>query len=433
MDAVAKQVDSSNKRDVLLWRLEQGAIHQMAGEAYESNLAFDIAESLVDDYELQAKTKIGSEASAIFTNQASLPYRGKEFEKIMMNTYKATNFMALGEMENARVEFNRVYQRQRNAIEANARRIQEAEDIAEAAKSGKLKNKGKNANYNVDLAMRDRKLAAKTNNMLAAVDARILPYADYVNPYASLLEGIFFLHTAINQNDAERALGCFKRVSSMSPGTFIQEDYRLAESVAAGSSVDPVTYVIFATGSAPNLKELRIDLPLFLVSNVTYAGAALPQLEFQDHYVTHLTAQTSSGSSYTSQLVSCMDVIVSKEFKNDWSSVLTKTLISAGVKATAGYLAEQSVADQGWAAQLAVQIANASIQAASNRADLRTWTTLPKQFQYARIPTPSDGNLNLTIGTWSQSVKVKDNKTQILIVRSINPEIAPKITCITLN
>lgn len=431
--AVASQVGSSKKRDLILWRLEQGAIHQMADEPHESNLAFDAAESHVDDYELQAKIKVGSEASAIFTNQAKLPYRGKEFDKIMMNVYKATNFMALGEVENARVEFNRVYQRQKNAVESNARRIQEANDIADAAKRGELKDKGKKVNYNVDLAMKDPKVAAKTSNMLAAVDARILPYADYVNPYATFLEGVFFMHTAVNQSDAERAEGCFSRVRSMSPGTFIEEDYEQAKSVALGTTAEPVTYVIFATGSAPSLKEFRIDLPLFLVSNVTYAGVAVPQLDYRDNYVTHLTAQTSSGDSYTTELVSSMDVIVSKEFKNDWPNVLTKTLISAGVKATAGYIAEQAVKDEGWAVQLAVQLANATMQAALNRADVRTWTTLPKQFQYARIPTPIDGNLELKIGTWTHSAKVDANKTQILMVRSINPETAPKISQLALN
>jgi hypothetical protein len=95
-------------KDEIIWRLEQGATLRMAGLAdlslvphplrapdpapageaatvpltpltpddvhalylRQSNAAFDRAEERIDDYERQARVKVGSELGAIFTNQA---------------------------------------------------------------------------------------------------------------------------------------------------------------------------------------------------------------------------------------------------------------------------------------------------------------------------------------------------------------------------
>ncbi|HZI31747.1 MAG TPA: hypothetical protein VFF11_05360, partial [Candidatus Binatia bacterium] len=45
---------------------------------------------------------------------------------------------------------------------------------------------------------------------------------------------------------------------------------------------------------------------------------------------------------------------------------------------------------------LFVQLATAAYQMAVNIADTRTWTTLPKEFQICRFPTPPDGRIELS-------------------------------------
>jgi len=77
--------------------------------------AFDAAEAKVNAWEEEAKVKLGSEFGAAMTNQANLPYRGRAYDKVMMNTYKAVGYLALGEKDKARVELNRSLQRQRDS------------------------------------------------------------------------------------------------------------------------------------------------------------------------------------------------------------------------------------------------------------------------------------------------------------------------------
>ena len=43
-----------------------------------------------------------------------------------------------------------------------------------------------------------------------------------------------------------------------------------------------------------------------------------------------------------------------------------------------------------------MQLGTAAFQIAVNIADTRTWTTLPKEFQICRFPTPADGKIDLS-------------------------------------
>lgn len=434
---LAERANNAKEEDKLLWLLEQGAISRITGDLDDSTYALDQAEALVNGFEEQAKVKVGSEAQAILTNQAALPYRGKEYDKIMMNTMKAANFMSSGNYESARVEFNRTHQRQRNALEFNKQRIKKDKEAIDAAKQGELELDGRSAKYDVEAAMKDPSVSAQTKQILSEIEGRLnnnQAYADYVNPFAVFLEGVFFMNTSLVQNDAERALKNFQRLSSMCSNPFIEQDLKLAESLVHGESITPVTYVIFETGYAPSREEFRIDIPLFVVgSNLPYIGAALPRLVYNDDFVQELTAAVSTGEEYRSVLLADIDHIVSKEFQNAWPSMLTKTLISTGVKGAIAYALQDSVKNESLGVQIAVGITVAAIQAGTTRADLRTWASLPKQYQYARFPTPADGFVNLDVGSRNEIVFVEPNKTNVIIVRSVSPDIEHTITKFDLS
>lgn len=136
MQAAASQISAeADKRgegkDAIVWRLEQGAVLRAAGRLEDSNKAFDKAEELVNKYEEAAKMSVSREAIAAVTNLTTLPYEGFAYDKIMMNTYKALNYLELGDYEKARVELNRAYERQRDAVYINSKRIEKAQEEVE--------------------------------------------------------------------------------------------------------------------------------------------------------------------------------------------------------------------------------------------------------------------------------------------------------------
>ena len=109
-EATLKADKEAGGKDAVIWRLEQAAILRAQGRYAESNKAFDEAQAKIDEYAEQAKVKLGAETAAMFSNLANLPYRGRAYDGIMLNTYKALNFLALHDLDKARVEIIRAYQ-----------------------------------------------------------------------------------------------------------------------------------------------------------------------------------------------------------------------------------------------------------------------------------------------------------------------------------
>src|SRR5215469_1945661 len=99
-----KRVEKSgpNGRDMVIWTLEEGATLRALGDYQESNAAFDRAQTRMDEFAEKAKVSISRETGALLSNQANLPYEGRAYDGIMLNTYRALNFLALDQPENAR-------------------------------------------------------------------------------------------------------------------------------------------------------------------------------------------------------------------------------------------------------------------------------------------------------------------------------------------
>jgi hypothetical protein len=81
--------------------LERGLLLHYAGRYAESNDVFDRAEILSED--LYTKS-ISREAAALVTSDLALEYVPKPFEQVLINYFRALNYMFLGEKEDAIVE-----------------------------------------------------------------------------------------------------------------------------------------------------------------------------------------------------------------------------------------------------------------------------------------------------------------------------------------
>ncbi len=58
----------------------------------------------IDEYNQKAKIRVGQEVAALMSNQANLDYEGRSYDGIMLNTYRALNYLAMGDTERARPE-----------------------------------------------------------------------------------------------------------------------------------------------------------------------------------------------------------------------------------------------------------------------------------------------------------------------------------------
>jgi uncharacterized protein len=374
-----KQADkNANNKDAIIWRLEQGAVLRANGQYEDSNKAFEAAQGKIDDYAQKAKVRLSQETGALLSNQAELDYEGRAYDGIMLNTYRALNYLALGEPDKARPELIRAYQRQQDAVQDNAKRIEKVQDEA-------AQNKDSAA---IKRAQNDPGLQSQIQNASTNLND-LKPYAAYVNPFTVYLDGLFFMTDAGDNSDLERARKSFERVVDFAPDNrYVKQDLTMVDGLINGQPLAPTTFVIFETGCAPVRDQVRIDIPI-IVTKVSYIGAAFPTLKPQGNYVPSLTV-TADGKNFGTSLVSDMDSVIGLDFKNEMPIVITKTIAATVVKGVAAYAANQAAGQQNEWAGLLTQIGTAIYQAAVNIADERTWTTLPKQFQACHFPTPSD-------------------------------------------
>ena len=383
--------------------------------------AFDQAEARVNKYEDEARTKVGSEFGALLTNQASLPYRGRAYDKVMMNTYKALTYLQLGEKDKARVELNRALQRQRDAVADNQKRIAAAQEAAEKAARGELKDEsGKSASYDSKKALADPHTGPALQAALDASVAPLKPYGDYVNPFAVFLDGLFFSVLGETGDDWERGRKSFERVAALVPeNDYLRADAEAAARAAEGQAPAGVTYVIFETGAAPRRTETRIDIPTFaFTSKLAYVGAAFPKLVFNGDYFGGLSI-LADGRSHTTALVASMDSVVANDFKNEWPAVVTKTLIATATKAIIAASVQREMEEKNGAlAGLLTGLALGGLNAATTIADTRTWTSLPKEFHYARLATPASRELTVAAGPNQQTIKLSDGTVNVVYVKS---------------
>lgn len=409
-----------NNKDTVIWRLEQGYALHATAKFTESLQAFQAAEDKIEQYDARAKVKLGNETGAILSNQANVPYEGRDYDRVLLNTYKALDYLALGQVDKARPELIRAYQRQQDAVANNQKRIAKAQQEIQTAKEDP---NAQSASQSVEQAKRDPQVSGALDTHFKKLDS-LKAYADYVNPFPVYLDGVYFLHLAADASDRERARKSFERVRGLAGDNgYIRRDLQIAEQAANGQPPPAMTYVVFETGSAPWRDQFRIDLPLFFIGdgNVPYVGAAFPTLELEGSYVSGLTA-TAAGTPNVTVTLASMDSVVGQDFKNELPSIITKTMLSTTIKAAGAYAVNKAASDQTPIGGLFAKIVTGVMQAVVNISDTRTWTTLPKEYQFCSFPTPGDGKIDLSLPNGQRSsVSVVANSVNLIWVRSVQP------------
>ncbi len=367
------------KGEDLLWALQLGTVQRIQKEYTKSTESFDKAEEMLKYYDEQSRLADGIGSTIV--NENIIPYRGEEYDGVMVNVYKALNFMAEKEFDLARVEFNRALDRQRRAKEKFSEEIHKLQ-----AELEKDQQKNSFSKSNVENPETQELLAQKYPNLY-----NFEAYPDFVNPFATYLAGVFFNLVG----DHSKAVDLLKESYGMvGDNAYIAEDLSITENKLDGKGkLDDTIWLIFENGLGPVKKEFRLDIPLFVATDeIKYIGVALPELEFRDRAYQYLVAEVD-GKDYKTCLVSDMDRVVQTEFSKDFKGILTRAIVSTTAKAIAQYALEKQ--DSSVSSSLA-SLFMAAYSYATTAADVRIWTTLPKDFQIARFPKPKDGKLKIT-------------------------------------
>ena len=396
------------KGEDLLWALQLGTVKRIQQDYAKSTESFDKAEDMLKYYDEQST--LGDGIGSTIVNENVIPYRGEEYDGIMVNVYKALNFMAEKNFDLARVEFNRALDRQRRAKEKFNEEINKLRTELE-----KEQQQNEFSKSNVENPQTAELLAQKYPNL-----HNFEAYPDFVNPFATYLAGIFFNLVS----DHAKAVDLLKESYGMvGENGYIAEDLRATEDILDGKSrLEDTVWLIFENGLGPVKKELRLDIPLFVATDdVKYVGIALPELHFRNQAHQYLIAEVE-GKDYETRLVSDMDRVIRTEFSKDYTGILTRAIISATAKTVAQYALEKQNSSNSSIASIFM----AAYSFATTAADVRIWTSLPKEFQVARFPKPKNGKLKVKPpGSVPVEINIPDCNNAIVYVRITTDQAEP--------
>ena len=389
----------------VIYSLEGGTVLQAAGQLEASVAEFNEAYDAIRPYlDSAAEAKVTEEAAAAITNQTVRTYRGQSYDRIMMNTYQALNYWRLGDSAKAIVELRRAYEWQKDAIDRNAARIQNEQEAIEKA--------GSKDGYDTKKTLSDPGFQQKMDEAFGPIrDMR--GYANYEIPFASYLRGLSYL-SGKTTAELEQARAIFRYVVGLMSGPsaeLVKADAMLAENALQGKAVPKMVYVLLEAGQSPTLKELRLDIPIFL-PNVPYVAAAFPLLSRSELPTTAAFSVDGGAAPVQSALLTDMEGVVAADYNQRLPGIIVATLVSSAAKAAATYAAKKAAGNYGL-------IAGVIYQAATNSADLRIWTTLPKQVLWARSLRPEAGKVTVVLADGQRigPIDVPDSTVSIVHLR----------------
>lgn len=438
------QVEEASEGDALVWQLDYASILRAEGRTKEALTAFERAAGTLKEWDEKPEIQLSKEVVASITNLSSLPYRGRSSDAIMLHTYRALSFLENGNADSARVALNAAYQAQKDAVERNAKEIENAK-----------KEASENAESSEKL-ISDSGVQSKLDEEKKSLEnVRVL--ADYVNPFSTWLYGIYFLNAGLDSSDVERARNALSRVKEMyKENQYVAIDLAACEATGKPSE-DNLTYVVFESGLAPTLGVTRIDLMLPVPiggGRVTVAPVSivLPKLVLEDRRSFHglfpfVSVQTSSGNAapqnvpelsvngLAAQEICDMNSVVRTDFDNAFPAVLTRTLVTSFVK-TAASAAANAVALEyarrdgsvgAMAVALGTVVGTSAFTYGTSGADVRCWQTLPQNFSIVRLKTPASRKITVKVGAREFDVPLVDARVNLVVVKTTSTESKPVV------
>ena len=397
--------------DTILWGIQGGSLARNCMDYKKSITLFDKAEQKYKedvDKDNVANNALESSASVLVNNNVN-DYEGNTYEKVMVNTYKALDFASLNDHQNARVEFNRALDRQRRAKEFYESEIKDKKEELSKKKAEDKTAKKKTEAIDTMKAAENSKtqdaIYKKYNSLLNDFDA----YPDFVNPFTTYISGIYFMLNG----DGAKARDLLKESLSMAPkNKQILSDFKLSDKYVSSlrHSKNNYIWVIYENGHGMVKDELRIDIPLFIfTSKVYYTGIALPKIVEKNPSYAYLNVEGKNTIE-----VCNMDNVIKTEFKKRFPLIVTEAVLNTVVKT----IAQQQLTDKGG---LIGGLAGALYQGLTNKADVRSWTALPKNFQSVRVKnTGKPLEIKTDKGEVIKTILLPKDKNAMVYVRSQN-------------
>lgn len=391
-----------NNRNRLLYYLDRGYVSWMRNNYLQSVEHLNIAENIIDDYSIN----LGAEALALVSNPMMKPYRAEDFEVVMVNCFKAINFMQLGNFEAAMVECRRInlklnalndkYPRHKNRYSNDA--------FAHTMMGLLYDSNGDNNNafiayrnaleiYETDYAKNFNIQPPQQLKLDILRTAYLTGFGDELNFYERKFgmkytpaqkpdaEMIFFWMNGFCPVKDEMSINfaIVRGVGGMV--TFVNEREGFSFPFFLGSSSEK--------DALSNLKLIRVAFPKYVERKPTSVSAVI----------------TSGSASYPLQPVQDINAIAFKTLQDRFMREMANSLLRVALK--------QALEEATRSKDKNMGVIFSILNAATEKADTRNWQCLPHGISYTRIPLVAGEN-HLTLNVKMQKNKIVSSDVSLV-------------------
>ncbi|WP_220470062.1 MULTISPECIES: COG3014 family protein [unclassified Colwellia] len=391
-----------------LSQLEKARLQFLSHDWLASQKSFELAYQQVQAEEQAAKIQISSglkKVSAVVTNDNAIGYEIPSYEQGMLHSYQALNYLYQGSLEGALVEVRRANLVQERALKTNQAELYKAEE--EMAEKGINSNKLYENFPSMDNLIGDLKNS-------------------FQNAYTFYLSGLLY-ETAKKFDDAYID---YKRALEIYPNnTFVQQDVlRLANKLNMNEELARFEQrfgryqgqnkintgqivVIFEQGIVSAKEEASLNLPIFNTrSDFKFFTFALPVYRGRLPALIPLSISIDE-KSYLSQEIVRLQSLASKDLKEKLPGLVTRQAIRLVAKEQIRQNLSKSGGDVG-------NILASLYNIASEKADTRSWSSLPDNVQIMRLDNVAVGQKKLTISYAGKKqlvdIDVAENRTTLI-------------------
>ncbi|ALO33677.1 hypothetical protein CMT41_02325 [Colwellia sp. MT41] len=394
--------------------LEKARLEFLASQHQQSQQDFAQVYRHVQQAEQAAKIQLSrglENIAAVISNDNATRYDIPYYEQSMLHSYQALNYLSQHDLSGALVEIRRANLVQNKALRANQKALYDSQQ--------KMANKGVSA----------ASLASKYPSMSTAIGE---VKNGFQNAYTFYLSGVLY-EAAGQANDAYID---YKKALEIYPGnvTVQQDVWRLANSLAMDNDIqlfkkrfaDDITkglsqghsqgysqgisqtaqqkspsgqlVVLVEQGIINSKQEVSIHLPIFTSHNdVRFYSLALPRYQNRLRHYSGLSL-SYQGKRYQSQEIVRLQSLAAKQLQDEMPAIVTRQVIRLIAKEEIRQQMSRKGGDIG-------NILAAIYNIASEKADTRSWSTLPDSIHILRM--------DFAPGTHEVEMNINGNKSTV--------------------
>ena len=365
------------KRDQVLYLLNKAMLERMNSNFAASNETFEAAKSRMAEL---YGVSLREQALSVTINDATRSYTGETYEQVLVHLYMALNYLQLGNLFDARVE----------ALQVDEQLQEITQQVPESR-------------YTEDAFA--RYLAGMIYEELGERSDAMISYRKAYEAYLSYGQKFGVTIPDYLKHDLLRLsqqLGLTQEMRQYE-NEFGIDHWMSAEELAQKGEL----VFILNDGLAPILREHAVTV--LDPGSGHFVRIALPAYESRPVPVTGARVAAGSGIA-RAELAEDIDAIAVKDLEGKMPAITARAVARAVLKAQMARAAQESARQQnnngsaaaGAAVALAVEIAGL----VTERADTRSWLTLPARIYLARLP--------LSPGTYTVKVDLMGEYGQIV-------------------